>query len=70
MTPSDGLWIFLACTWLRVSALLIDFALLKAHCVTITEFARRNEWCAFLILSVEVIGLVGLGYHFFSREKI
>jgi hypothetical protein len=67
MSADDGFWLFLAVTWLRVSSLLIDFALLKKGYPTITSFARRNEWFEWVIMAVEVLGLVGLEYHLRNR---
>lgn len=66
MTRDDGLWIFAAVTLLRVNALVVDFALLKLHLPTITEYARRNTWLTFVILGLEAIGLFGLAVHLAS----
>jgi len=66
MTSTDGLWWFLACTLLRSFGLLVDFGLASCGFTTITEFARRNEWAALLILIVESSSIIALAVHFFG----
>lgn len=66
---SDGLWLFLAVTVLRLVALLGDYCLLAAGQPTITEFARKYAWFALGVLVVEFVGLVGLGHHLLNGRK-
>lgn len=68
MSRDDGLWIFLAATILRINGLLVDLALTKFHYPTITDFCRRNAWAGWIIIVIEVIGLIGLAIHFSPKE--
>jgi hypothetical protein len=68
MSRSDGLWIFIGVTLLRVNVLLVDLLLTKVNLPTVTEFARRNPWFAYVSLCIEAIGLFGLAVHLQPRE--
>lgn len=69
MSSGDGLWLFLAISWLRVTALISDVALVKIHRTTISDFISRNRWAAYAVLLVELLGLIGLAVHLFRYHQ-
>jgi hypothetical protein len=68
MTRSDGLWIFLVITWMRLNGLALDALLAWLKLPTFTDFARRNTWPAYVMIGMEAIGLAGLAFHFFGKN--
>jgi arginine exporter protein ArgO len=44
--------------------LMMDAALYSVGFITVTEFCRKNPWLTGIIISINAIGLIGLGLHF------
>ena len=59
-----GLILFASTVALNVAGLAIDAALREHGIETITDFARRNQWLAALIIIGNIVGLLGLAMHF------
>ncbi len=68
MNRNDGLWIFLAVVVLNVFGLAVDYCLLRLGQSTVTGFARRNEWAAWMIVALQMAGTIGLSFHFFASN--
>lgn len=59
-----GLIIFAVCVAVNAMGLAIDAALKENGFESITDFTRRNQWLAALIILFNIVGLVGLAMHF------
>lgn len=65
MTPQTlGLILFASSVALNVMGLAIDATLHETGVQTVTDFARRNQWLAALIILTNIVGLLGLAMHF------
>lgn len=63
-TQGLGLLLFSVSVALNVAGIAIDLALKEQDMGTVTDFARRNQWLAALIILSNMIGLIGLILHF------
>ncbi len=70
MTPQQiGLLVFVVTVALNCFGLGLDFALRDAGLPTVTEFSRRNQWCAGIIISINICGCIGLAVHFSNGRE-
>lgn len=63
-TQTLGLILFASTVALNVAGLAIDAALAEHGVQTISDFARRNQWLAALIIIANIVGVLGLAMHF------
>lgn len=65
-----GLVVFVVVVVLNVVGLLVDFILILLGMTTITEVVCcRAWWLGAVIIAVQVVGVVGLAYHFHLGSK-
>lgn len=65
-----GLISFVFTTLSIIAIIVFDFYLFRSGRTMITEFCRANPWCAWLILVVLQIGMIGLAVHFMAPVAV
>lgn len=68
-TQTLGLVLFASVVALNVAGLAIDAALAEHGIGTVSDFARRNQWLAALIIIVNIVGVLGLAMHFSNGKE-
>jgi len=59
-----GLILFVSVCFLNVAGLSLDAVLASIGAKTVTDFARKNQWLAAIVILINAIGLIGLVLHF------
>jgi len=60
---SIALLVFVTTVGLNVFGLGIDAALHEVQWRTISEFARKNQWLAAIIIAINGVGIIALAVH-------
>ena len=64
-----GIVVFAVVVGLNGAGLALDGILAAHNLQTVTDFARKNQWLAGLIVLLNIVGLLGLAAHFSNGRQ-